>query len=188
MLYKNSRFQARQQNCEKWLLWSVSSYPSICTHKTTLLQLDGFSWNLMFEYFFWKSVENIKVRLKSDKNNEYFTCRPIHIYDNISLNSSFNEKCCRQFCREIKTHVLCSISFFFFQKSFCLWDTGEKCCKAGQVTDDTKIRHMCIACWITWGTDTLRICNTYCFYTATLKGKVNQSRYRPGVVQRVPGS
>ena len=47
--------------------------------------------------------------------------------------------------------------FFFFKKkgkSFRLWDAGEKFCKAGQVTDDTKIRHMRIAYWITWATDT----------------------------------
>jgi hypothetical protein len=37
---------------------------------------------------FRKSVEKIKVWLKSKKNNEYFTWRPMYIYDNISLNSS----------------------------------------------------------------------------------------------------
>jgi hypothetical protein len=39
-----------------------------------------------------KSVEKIDVSLKSDKNNGYFTRRRFHIYDNISLNVSLNEK------------------------------------------------------------------------------------------------
>jgi len=33
-------------------------------------------------------VEKIQVSLKSDRNNGYFTSRPMYIYDNISLNSS----------------------------------------------------------------------------------------------------
>ena len=37
---------------------------------------------------FRKSVEKIRVLLKSDKNNKYFTWRRFDIYDNISLNSS----------------------------------------------------------------------------------------------------
>jgi hypothetical protein len=37
---------------------------------------------------FRKSVEKMQVSLKSDKNNGYFTRRPMYIYDDISLNSS----------------------------------------------------------------------------------------------------
>ena len=37
---------------------------------------------------FRKQIEKIQVLLKSDKNNEYFTWKPMYIYDNISLNSS----------------------------------------------------------------------------------------------------
>jgi hypothetical protein len=46
--------------------------------------------------FFWKSVGKIQISLKSDKNNVYFTWRPMHICGNISLNSSEIEKCFRQ--------------------------------------------------------------------------------------------
>jgi len=38
--------------------------------------------------FLRKSVEKIQISLKSDKNNGYFTWRPIYIFDQISLNSS----------------------------------------------------------------------------------------------------
>ena len=50
-------------------------------------------WNLSI---FRNSVDKIEVLPKSDKNNAYFTWRPMYIFDHISLNSSQNEKCFRQ--------------------------------------------------------------------------------------------
>jgi hypothetical protein len=41
---------------------------------------------------FRKSVREVQASLKSDKNNGYFTRRPIYIYDHISLSSSCNWK------------------------------------------------------------------------------------------------
>ena len=43
-----------------------------------------------------KSVQKIQVSLQSDKNNGYFTRRPIHILHHISLSSSYNESFFRQ--------------------------------------------------------------------------------------------
>ena len=40
---------------------------------------------------FRKSVKKIQVSLKADNNNGYFTWKRSHIYDNISLNFSYNE-------------------------------------------------------------------------------------------------
>jgi len=63
---------------------------------------------------------------------------------------------------KIKTHILCSITFF--RKSRRLWDE-EKFGRAGQDTDDNIIRCMRLACLI----HTLRTCNTtYCPSTARL--------------------
>jgi hypothetical protein len=50
--------------------------PSFSPHGTTRLQLEEFSQNFIFGYF-KKSVEKIQVSLKSEKNNGYFTWRPI---------------------------------------------------------------------------------------------------------------
>jgi len=45
----------------------------------------------------------------------------------------------------------------------------EKYCGAGHITDDSKIRLLRIACWITERyKHTLRICNTHCFSIATV--------------------
>jgi len=49
--------------------------------------LDGFSCNLIFEYF-QKSGEKVEVSLKSDKNNRYFTWRPVYFCDRTLLISS----------------------------------------------------------------------------------------------------
>jgi hypothetical protein len=37
-------------------------------------------------------VEKIQVSLKSDKNNGYFTWRPMNKHDNTDINSYYNEK------------------------------------------------------------------------------------------------
>jgi len=44
---------------------------------------------------FLKSVEKIQVPLKSDKNNARFTCRPTHMYGQMSRGSAHSDRCCR---------------------------------------------------------------------------------------------
>jgi len=56
-----------------------------------------------------KSVAKIQVSLLSDKNNGYFTRRPIHIFDHIALNSKVVEK--------INSYVMFN-DFFRKQRSF----------------------------------------------------------------------
>ena len=54
-----------------------------------------------------KYSEKIQALLKSDRNNAHFTRRPIYIYDNISLNSSYNEKCFRKNMQIKSKHTFC---------------------------------------------------------------------------------
>ena len=77
--------KAPSQNCEKWP--SASSCLSVRPYGTTRLPLDGFSWNLVCEYY-WKCDEKIQVSLKSDNNNTYFTWWPTYVYDHSSFSSS----------------------------------------------------------------------------------------------------
>ena len=59
-------FQALSQNCKKRLLASscllvfLSVRLSVCQHDTTRLPMDGFSWKLIFEYFFWSPWRRFK--------------------------------------------------------------------------------------------------------------------------------
>jgi hypothetical protein len=70
---------------KKWPL--ASSCLSVRPHGTTHLPLDEFSRKLVLEDFSKIGRKN-STSLKSEKNNGYFTWRPMYIYDNISLNSS----------------------------------------------------------------------------------------------------
>ena len=61
--------------------------------------------------FLGNMSRKIKVELQPN-NNGYFTYRPNYINDLISLNSSQNEKCPIKKLEKIKTHILCSVTFF----------------------------------------------------------------------------
>ena len=60
----------------------------------------GSHWTDFYEIWylsiFRKLVGKIQVPLKSNNNNQYFTWRPIYIFDHMSLSSSYNEKYFRQ--------------------------------------------------------------------------------------------
>jgi hypothetical protein len=68
-------------------LWNsnVNFVMSVRPHGKTRLPLDGFSWNLVSEYF--KKKICWEVQLKPDKNKEYFVWRPVYLYHNIPLSS-----------------------------------------------------------------------------------------------------
>ena len=76
----------------------------------------GFHWTDFHEILhltiFRTSVKKIKVLLKSDHNNGYFTWGPIYIYDNISLNLFANEKCERQKLHRKSKDILSWIPYF----------------------------------------------------------------------------
>jgi len=102
--------------------------------------------------YFSKIFEEIQVSLKSDKNNGYFSWRPMYIYDHISLFSLEWEMFQTKIVEKIKMHILCSITFFP-RKSFHLWDKVEKHCGAGEATKTMWRFH--ITCWIRKAKNTL---------------------------------
>jgi hypothetical protein len=71
---------------------------------------------ILYLSIFRKSIEKILVSLKSDKNNGYFTSRPIYIFDHISLNSSFQTKV----VEKIKTHFV--LNNFFFSENCAVYE------------------------------------------------------------------
>ena len=131
------------QNCEEQLL--ASSCPSAWSNSV----LAAWIFAKFGEYFSEKNKylsRKFNVSSEYDKNDGYFTCRLMYIYDVsrwillIMRNVSDKE------VDKIKTRILCSVAFF--RKSCHLWDNVEKYCRAGQATDDSIIRRMRIACWI----------------------------------------
>ena len=49
-----------------------------------------------------------------------------------------------KFVEKIKTHILCSVTFFFLRKSCRLWGIVEKYSRAGQATDDNMAYAHCV--------------------------------------------
>ena len=65
------------------------------------------------------------------------------------------------------THFMVNNFFFYFRKSCRLWDNVERYSKTGQATDDNMAHEHCML--DTWCyKHTLRVCNAYCFTTATM--------------------
>ena len=112
----------------------------------------GSNWTDFYEIWhlniFRKSVEKIQVSLKSDKNNECFTCRPIHIFGHISVSTSKMEKCFRQNLLRKSKHIMYSITFS--RKSCRVRDNVENMPDRTHMT----IWRMRVACWITKATNT----------------------------------
>ena len=70
-------------------------------------------------------------------------------------------------CRENRNaHYMFKI--FFFSKWCLLWDNVENFGRARQATNDNIIRRMHFVYRITKASDTLKLCNTYCFSTPTV--------------------
>ena len=71
----------------------------------------GSYWTDFYEIWYLrilrKFIEKDQVSLQYDKNSGYCTWSPRYIYDNISVNSSQDEKCFRQICGENQnTHFM----------------------------------------------------------------------------------
>jgi len=122
---------------------------------------------------FWKAVENTQVSLKSDKNNGYFTRRPVYIFFITSRSFLLMMRNSSDKIREkIKTYILCTIEFF--RKSCRLWDNVEEYGTDGQATNDKKILRFWSACWVT---------NTLvAFPRQWWKGEAQQYAHFPSVV------
>jgi len=101
---------------------------------------------------FRKSIEKIRVSLKSDKNNKYFNCTPMNIYEDISLNNSKNNKSFRFKLYMKWNHTF--VSTTFSRKLCLLWGNVENCGTARQSRDDQMVRRKWFACWIIKATHT----------------------------------
>jgi len=126
----------------------------------------GFNSGFKGLSIFRKFVEKIQVSLKSDKNNGYFTWRTLCMFWSY-LGSVLLTRRMRNVSdkgvQKIKTHTLCSITFFF-RKSCLLW---EKCCTARQATDGSRAHAHCVLD-TSFYKHTIRIRNTNCFSPATM--------------------
>jgi hypothetical protein len=114
-------------------------------------------WRIFMKFGIWslrKFANKIQVPLNSENDSRYFTRRSMRIYDRASLNFFRMTKVSEKKLYRKSKHILRSMTFFFLQKSFHLWDNVQKYGTARQATVGNTIRCMRFACWITKATDT----------------------------------
>ena len=100
-----------------------SAWDNLRCHWTDCLEI----WYLRI-FFSRKFDQKIEVSLKPDKNNGYFTRRPMYIYNSISQNSSLNIS--DRGLRENQNTYFMFSNFYFARKSCRLWDNVENYVKS----------------------------------------------------------
>jgi len=115
---------------------------------------------------FFEDLSTVQVPLQSDSNNRYCTCSQAYesLWQYLSQFCLEWEMCKTEVLEKINTHILRSVAFF--NENLSLFQIMWK--NMVQATGESIIRRMRFACWIPKATDTLRICNTCHFSTATM--------------------
>jgi hypothetical protein len=103
----------------------MSSRLSVCPsyRKKNYLALTGKIFKRFEIWIFCEKLSREFNLLQSDKNDRYIAWIPMYIYDNISLNFSWNEKGYSRKCRENRNiHLMLNN---VFRKSYCFWENVE---------------------------------------------------------------
>jgi hypothetical protein len=158
------QFFRRLRKIAKNDYWLRHVCPSVCRHGKTQFPLDGFSWTLVFLYFF----ENMSRKFKFYYNRTRITGTlhedQIPFWSYLAHLFFKSEIFDTKLVEKINMHILCSITFF--RKICRLWDmwiyTVEP--ERPQMT----IWPMRIACWIPKATD---IHSEYAIFIALLLEK-----------------
>jgi hypothetical protein len=118
---------------------------SVFPHGTTRLSPDGFSWNLVLEYFPKMYRENsgyagnlTRIIVLYVQTNKRFiiSCSVL-----LNMKSVWDKSCGKNQNKHFVVNKNC------LALSYTLWDNVEKYDRAGQATYD-KIRHLRFVCWI----------------------------------------
>ena len=134
--------------------------PSVRPCWTTRLLLVGFSWNLLLEHFSKICRLNSSL-IKTGQKWILYMNTSMHYWSHLAQFFLEWKMFRTKVVEKIKTHTLCSITFFF-RRSWFSWDSMEKYCRARRATDDSMAHGHCIL--NTKGyKHTRRICSTYCF-------------------------
>jgi hypothetical protein len=105
--------------------------------------------NLLRKFKFHYNLTRIMGTLHVDQYTFVIISHPVHL----RMRNVWD-----RFIEKIKTHILCSITFF--RKLCHLWDNVEEYKRTGQATGENMCMH--IAWWIPKTTNTM--CITYCFF------------------------
>jgi len=123
----------------------MSVRPPLLPHGTSRLPLDGFSWNLMFEYFSTLSKENLRSIKVLPKQ------RVIYM-KTISRSILLRMRNVSDKIRRENQNTFCVQ--YLFQRTLNFCDNVWKYVTAGQATDEGIIRRMRFACFVNKVTNT----------------------------------
>ena len=126
--------------------------------------MGGFSWNLIFENFSKICRENSGIINIGQEWRVLYMKTNIRCWLHLACFFLEWRTFQTKFVAKIKTHVLCSVTFFFnlaIYEIMCKYilEPGRP-----QMT----IWRMPIACWTPKATNTPILCSIYCFSTATM--------------------
>jgi hypothetical protein len=132
----------------------------LCLCKTAWLPWNRFSWNLIFEYF---------SKIRQENSGFINTLKRMtgtvheHQYTFLIISHSVEWEMFQAKVEEIKTHILCSGTFVLKIMQFIR-------CKNIVESDTSQmtIWRTLIVCWISKATNTLEMCKSYGFSTATM--------------------
>ena len=134
------------------LLYTTYVRPPFRPHGTTRLPLDGFSWNLLFEYFFGNLARKIEFHynltsIMGTLLEDVSTFMTISLWILLRMRNVSDKS-----CREFKTHILCSIFFFVSPENLAGYERMLN--NKNRVGHKMTIWRMRIACWIPKATNT----------------------------------
>jgi hypothetical protein len=136
-----SSFLGAFANLRKTIISFMSVRPSVRQSERNNSAPPGWIFiKLDISAFFRKSVEKTQVALKSDKNNGYFTRRNLHVLAYLTQFFLEWRKCQKRNRETRSTHFMIHN---YFAKLCRLGANVEKCCTAGQASDDNMTH--CIA-------------------------------------------
>jgi hypothetical protein len=118
---------------------------------------------IFIEFYIWVFFENLSRKFKFHYNRTRITGtlhEDRYTFPIISRSIFLEWKVFqRKVVEKLETQTLCSITIFL--NPFLLWDNVEKCCRAGQATDDNMAHAHCVL--DTQGYKNTHTCNTHCF-------------------------
>ena len=142
-------------------------------------ELGAATWRIFMKFLhlsiFRKSMGESSSFIKTWQEDRVVHMKAFALNEDISLKSSYNEKCFRQkVVEKIKTNISCSLSPPTPLKSCCLWDNVEKYIRVGQATDNNMAHALCMLHNEGYK-HTLRICNN--FFPHGNNGYANAPQY-----------
>ena len=157
-LEKTISVQALSQNCQKRLLdlSCLSVCLSMCL-SVRIEQLGSYRTDfheIWYSSLYRKSVDKIQVSLNSDKNNGYFTWKPVWVFYIIFRWIFLGMRNVSDKSRREDQNTDFIFNIVIFRKSLRLWDNVEKRGNAGKTTCDNMIGCMSFECWIPKDIDT----------------------------------